>query len=93
LMSPLALADEAGREHLRAMADAGARVRIAGTALPHETIVIDHRYAILAGPATPARTGGREYTVTSVPAVVGGVYSLFEAVWEAATGLDAFLCA
>ncbi|WP_374198410.1 DNA-binding response regulator [Streptomyces sp. ISL-12] len=91
LMSPLALADESGREHLRAMADAGARVRIAATALPHEAILIDHRYAILAGPAAPAGPDSREYTVTSAPAVVGGVYSLFEAVWEAATDLATFL--
>jgi DNA-binding NarL/FixJ family response regulator len=88
LMSPLALADEPGRAHLREMADAGARVRIAATALPHETIIIDHRYAILAGPADPQ---GREYTVTTAPALVGGVYTLFEAVWEAATDLDTFL--
>ncbi len=63
-------------------------MRIAATALPHETIVIDRRVAILAGLDSPA---GREYTLTTAPALVGGVYALFEAAWETATVLKAFL--
>jgi len=48
LMSPLALADEAQRAHLRRL-DGGAQVRISSAPLPHETIILDRRVAILAG--------------------------------------------
>lgn len=88
LYSPAALADESSRGHLSELVDSGAQVRIAATALPHETIVIDRRFAILAGVSTP---GGREYTVTTAPTLVGGVHALFEAAWETATDLRAFL--
>jgi DNA-binding NarL/FixJ family response regulator len=88
LLSPGALADESSRDHLNELVDAGARVRITATPLPHETIIIDRRYAILAGVDTP---DGREYTVTTAPALVGGVHALFEAAWETATDLKAFL--
>jgi DNA-binding NarL/FixJ family response regulator len=88
LCSPAALADERGREHLRDIAAKGARVRVAATALPHETIIIDRRYAILAGLDAP---GGREYTVTSGATLVGAVYALFDAAWESALDLGAFL--
>ncbi|MEU0068947.1 DNA-binding response regulator [Streptomyces sp. NPDC006332] len=88
LYSPAALADERGREHLRELADHGASVRIAATALPHETILIDRRFAVLAGLPAP---GGREYTLTTAPTLVGGVYALFEAAWETATDLKTFL--
>ncbi|MFF8573089.1 DNA-binding response regulator [Streptomyces sp. NPDC015408] len=88
LLSPAALADEGGREHLHALLAQGARVRIAAGALPHETIVIDRRYAILAGPDSPS---GRAYTVTTEPTLVGGVYALFDAAWAAATDLMSFL--
>lgn len=88
LYSPAVLADERGREHLGVLADRGAQVRIAATALPHETIIIDRRFAILAGLHAP---GGREYTLTTAPTLVGGVYTLFEAAWETATDLKTFL--
>ena len=89
LFSPMALADEAQRAHLRQL-DAGAQVqvRISSAPLPHETIILDRRVAILAGQPSPL---GREYTVTTSPALVGGVYSLFTAAWEAATDLGAYL--
>jgi DNA-binding NarL/FixJ family response regulator len=87
LMSPLALADEAQRAHLRRL-DAGAQVRISSAPLPHETIILDRRVAILAGQPSPL---GREYTVTTSPVLVSGVYSLFTAAWEAATDLGAYL--
>jgi hypothetical protein len=87
LMSPLVLADEAQRAHLRS-GPAAIQVRISSSPLPHETIILDRRVAILAGQPSP---GGREYTVTSSPVLVGGVYSLFSAAWEAATDLDAYL--
>lgn len=44
--------------------------------------------AILAGQPSPL---GREYTVTTSLALVGGISSLFTAAWEAATDLSAFL--
>lgn len=88
LMSPLALADEAQRSHLLQVDTAGAQVRISSAPLPHETIILDRRVAILAGQPSPL---GREYTVTTSPALVGGVYSLFTAAWDAATALGAFL--
>jgi DNA-binding NarL/FixJ family response regulator len=88
LWSPLVLADESQRAYLRRLDEAGAQVRISSAPLPHETIILDQRVAILAGESTPL---GREYTVTTSPALVGGVYSLFTAAWEAATDLGAYL--
>ncbi len=88
LWSPLALADERQRAHLRRLDAAGAQVRISSAPLPHETIILDRRVAILAGRPSPL---GREYTVTTSPVLVGGVYSLFTAAWEAAIDLGAFL--
>jgi DNA-binding NarL/FixJ family response regulator len=88
LWSPLALADETQRAHLRQLDAAGAQVRISSAPLPHETIILDRRVAILAGQPSPL---GREYTVTTSPVLVGGVYSLFTAAWEAAIDLGAYL--
>lgn len=87
LYSPAVLADERSREHLSELVGRGAQVRIAATALPHETIVIDRRFAILAGLNAPE---GREYTMTTASSLVGGTYALFEAAWETATDLTAF---
>ena len=88
LWSPLVLADETQRAQLRRLADAGAQMRISSAPLPHETMILDRRVAILAGEPSPL---GREYTVTTSPVLVGGVYSLFTAAWEAATDLGAYL--
>jgi DNA-binding CsgD family transcriptional regulator len=88
LFSAAALASERSREHLRELAGQGAEVRIAATPLPQETIIIDRRIAILAGPET---RGSREYTVTTAPALIGGVYALFEAAWEASADIATFL--
>ncbi|WAU81902.1 DNA-binding response regulator [Streptomyces sp. Qhu-G9] len=88
LYSPAVLADEHSREHLADLLGRGARVRIAATTLPHETIIIDRRFAILAGVHTP---GGREYTMASAPALVGGIHALFEAAWETATDMRTFV--
>jgi DNA-binding NarL/FixJ family response regulator len=88
LWSPLVLADEAQRAHLLRLDAAGARVRISSAPLPHETIIVDRRVAILAGQPSPL---GREYTVTTSPVLVGGVHSLFTAAWEAAIDLGAYL--
>ncbi|HET9973140.1 MAG TPA: DNA-binding response regulator, partial [Streptosporangiaceae bacterium] len=88
LMSPLVLADEAQRAHLLRLDAAGSQVRISSAPLPHETIILDRRVAILAGQPSPL---GREYTVTTSPALVGGVCSLFAAAWEAAIDLGTYL--
>ncbi|WP_433179060.1 DNA-binding response regulator [Actinoallomurus sp. CA-150999] len=88
LYTPAALANEEQRDHLLTVAGMGAQVRICATGLPHETIIIDRRVMILAGAAT---TGDREFTVTTSPALISGVLSLFEATWEAATELTAYL--
>jgi DNA-binding NarL/FixJ family response regulator len=88
LVSPAVLASEQYRAQLRRMMAAGAQVRISGSALPHETIIIDQRIAIIAGGHTPA---GREYTVTTSPALVAGVHDLFQATWSAAADFGAYL--
>ncbi|MEU5838342.1 DNA-binding response regulator [Streptomyces diacarni] len=88
LLSPVALADEEARAHLRLVQSKGALVRISGSQLPHETILIDQQVMILAGRQTPI---GREYTVTTSQTLVDGVHSLFRAIWDAAAGLDTYL--
>ncbi|MDL4819522.1 helix-turn-helix transcriptional regulator [Actinomadura opuntiae] len=87
LYTPAALADEESERELIRLADGGVRVRICTAPLPHETIIVDHRTAILAGP--PER-GVREYTVVRSPSVVKGVISLFRATWETSADLADF---
>ncbi|MDX6741843.1 DNA-binding response regulator [Actinocorallia sp. A-T 12471] len=89
LLTPRALADEAGRAHLEAVQAHGARVRISAAALTHETIVLDRRVMIMADrerPGTP-----RSYTITSSPTLVEGALSLFEAIWSTAEPPAAYL--
>jgi DNA-binding CsgD family transcriptional regulator len=88
LLSPVALADEEARTHLRLVQNDGALVRISGSPLPHETILIDRRVMILAGRETPT---GREYTVTTSQILIEGVHSLFRAIWDSAVDLDTYL--
>jgi DNA-binding NarL/FixJ family response regulator len=88
LYTPAALADDVQRGYLLDLAAVGARVRICEAGLPHETIIIDRRVMILAGVSGP---GGREFTVTTAPALIDGVHALFDATWEAATSLGARL--
>jgi hypothetical protein len=90
LVSPLALVGEAQRAHLGRLDATGAKVRVSSAPLPYETIILDRRVAILAGQPSPLGRD-REYTVTTSPALVGGVYSLFNAAWEAAIDLGACL--
>ncbi|WP_106399750.1 helix-turn-helix domain-containing protein [Actinocorallia populi] len=90
LFSPTALADEPTRAHLHRVSAAGALVRISAAPLPHETIIIDRRLMVLAGPATPA---GREYTITASPVLLGSVLSLFEAAWETSPPFTSWLTA
>ncbi|MFC4112140.1 DNA-binding response regulator [Nonomuraea zeae] len=88
LLSPVALADEEARAHLRLVRNEGAEVRISGSPLPHETILIDRRVMILAGRETP---NGREYTVTTSQTLVEGVHSLFAALWDNSLDLTTYL--
>jgi DNA-binding NarL/FixJ family response regulator len=88
LLSPVALTDEEARAHLRLVQSKGALVRISGSLLPHETILIDRRVMILAGRETPT---GREYTVTTSRILVDGVHSLFRAIWDTAVDPDTYL--
>ena len=78
------LAGPAEVEHLRLLAEAGAMVRISAAPLPHETIVVDGRIAILAGSGTGAT---RDFSVVTVPDVVDNVRSLALSAWAAATEL------
>ncbi|HEY9330648.1 MAG TPA: DNA-binding response regulator [Streptomyces sp.] len=88
LLSPMALADESTRAHVRLVQSQGALVRISGSPLPHETIIIDRRVTILAGRETPT---GRHYTVTTSATVVDGVHSLFSAIWDNSVEFEAYL--
>ncbi|MFI6801759.1 DNA-binding response regulator [Streptosporangium canum] len=88
LLSPVALAEEESRAHLRLVQSKGALVRISDSPLPHETILIDRRVMILAGRETPT---GREYTVTTSQVLVDGVHSLFQAIWDKSVDLDTYL--
>lgn len=84
LFTPSALVDADHARHLVEVVGAGAQVRVAPTALAHETIVLDRRVAILAGAPVD---GVRRYTVVRAPEVVAGVLSLFEVTWAASPGL------
>lgn len=83
-----AVADPADAESLLGVRELGVDVRICPTVLPHETIIIDGRIAILAGAPVD---GVRDYTVITVPGVVAGVRSLFMATWAGSTDLTDFL--
>ncbi|WP_340384055.1 DNA-binding response regulator [Streptomyces sp. SS7] len=94
LYSPTALADERDRDVLREMAAQGIQVRVTAAPVPRGTAFIDRRTMILTGPASGA-SGRRDrtYTLSTEPALVSGAYALFEAAWETATDLAAFLAA
>ncbi|WP_229866980.1 helix-turn-helix domain-containing protein [Streptomyces gelaticus] len=88
MLSPVALAEEEARAHLRLVQREGALVRISSSPLPHETILIDRRAMILAGRDTPT---GRECTVTTSQILIDGVRSLFRAIWDKSADLDTYL--
>lgn len=83
---PGVLFDPALAEHLRFMAEHGARIRITEREV-NETILLDRRIAIVAGD----NVGGvRSYTVVSSPELVQGIQSLFEAAWAGGTDLESY---
>ncbi|WP_335980498.1 MULTISPECIES: DNA-binding response regulator [Streptomycetaceae] len=87
LYQPSALMSPRTAGHLRAVA-AGpdAQVRITADSV-NETIIIDRRFAILAGDLSAGR---RSYSVVFEPALVQNVTSLFEAAWRSATDLAVY---
>jgi DNA-binding NarL/FixJ family response regulator len=84
LFNPSALTDPAGAEQVRAIAAVGGYVRISSAPLPHETIIVDSRIAIIAGSGAGAT---RDFSVITVPDVVDNVRSLVLSAWQAATDL------
>lgn len=88
LYNPIALADPSATEHLLVIAKAGAKVRISTTALPHETLIVDRKLAILAGPMV---AGERDFTVVTTPHVVASVRALVLSAWQSATDLIDYL--
>jgi hypothetical protein len=87
LYQPGVLLNPSSAQHVRTVATThGATVRITRDEL-NETIIIDGRFAILAGDVVDGR---RSYGVVTEPAVVQNVRSLFEAAWRAATDLAVY---
>jgi DNA-binding NarL/FixJ family response regulator len=86
LYRPGVLLNPSMAQHLRTVASRGASIRITQDEL-NETIIIDRRFAILAG---DLRDGRRSYGVVMEPAVVQNVLSLFDAAWRSATDLAVF---
>src|SRR5262249_3615265 len=77
LYLPSALLDPSLSQHLHTMVGRGAGVRITDDEIS-ETILLDRRVAILAGDTS---YGLRSYSIVTVPEVVHGVASLFDATW------------
>ncbi|MGW4366414.1 hypothetical protein ACWEKT_12280 [Nocardia takedensis] len=81
LYRPAALLDPSLAQHLHTMVQRGAGVRVSDDDI-NETIVLDRKVVILAGDTSH---GERSYSVITVPEIVHGVLSLFEATWRAGT--------
>ncbi|HJP75985.1 MAG TPA: DNA-binding response regulator [Pseudonocardiaceae bacterium] len=88
LYNPVALADPAGVEQLRAIASEGAKVRICTAPLPHETLIVDRKLAVLAGEYVG---GERDFTVVTAPHVVASVRMLVLTAWQGAAELADYL--
>lgn len=72
---------------LSVLTGVGLGVRLCHTPLSHETIIIDRKVAITAGPPVD---GVRNYAVVQAPDVVAGLAMLFEVTWDAAVDLGDF---
>jgi DNA-binding NarL/FixJ family response regulator len=86
LYRPGVLLNPSMAQHLRTIAQHDAAVRITADYI-NETIIIDRRFAILAGDKVDERRG---YGVVTEPAVVQNVASLFDAAWRSATDLAVY---
>lgn len=85
--NPDVLAAPSDAAELASLAAVGVEVRICRTPLPNETMIIDRRIAITAGPRVD---GVRNYAVVQAPDVVAGLAMLVEVTWDAATDLAEF---
>lgn len=85
LYRPGVLLDPSSAQHLRSLRG-HAEIRIT-TEDVNETIILDRRFAILAGDLAD---GTRSYGVVTEAAVVQGVASLFEVAWRSATELAVY---
>jgi DNA-binding NarL/FixJ family response regulator len=86
LYPPAMLLSQPSLQHVRTVAAHGAQVRVTRDEI-NETIIIDRRFAILAGDLVD---GQRSYGVVTEAAVVQNVQSLFDAAWRAATDLAVY---
>lgn len=86
LYQPGTLLNPSMAQHLHAVAARGGEVRIT-THEVNETIILDRRFAILAG---DLRDGRRSYVVVTEPAVVQNVLSLFDVAWQTGTDLAVY---
>ena len=87
LYRPGVLLNPSSAHHVRTIAQSrDASIRITTDDL-NETIIIDRRFAILAG---DLRDGQRSYGVVTEPAVVQNIMSLFEAAWRSGTELAVY---
>jgi DNA-binding NarL/FixJ family response regulator len=86
LYQPVTLLTPSSAQHMRTVASLGAQVRITQDDI-NETIIIDRRFAILAG---DLHDGVRSYGVVTEAAVVQNVQSLFEVAWRSATDLAVY---
>lgn len=86
MFRPAALLEPSSAQHLHALRDAGAQVRITTQEI-NETILFDGKLAILAGNIVD---GARSYSVITRTETVQGVTSLFEAAWRNATELATY---
>jgi DNA-binding NarL/FixJ family response regulator len=86
LYRPGVMLDPSSAQHVRELQRAGASIRLTQDDL-NETILLDRRFAILAGDLSD---GQRSYSVISEAAVVQSVTSLFEAAWRSGTALEVY---
>ena len=86
LYQPGMLLNPSSAQYVRTVASLGAQVRVTQFDL-NEVIIIDRRFAILAGDLDG---GLRSYGVVTEAAVVQNVQSLFEAAWRSGTELAVY---
>jgi DNA-binding NarL/FixJ family response regulator len=87
LYQPAMLLHPPSAQHVRSAAvEHGAQVRITQDDI-NETVIIDRRFAILAGDLSE---GQRSYGVVTEAAVVQNIESLFDAAWRSATELEVY---
>ncbi|WP_375490937.1 helix-turn-helix domain-containing protein [uncultured Jatrophihabitans sp.] len=81
-----ALRDRATRAHLDALADSGARIRIAGS-VPGRSLVVDRGVALLPLPDETDPQAQRSLAVVRAASVIAWMVATFEQLWAQATPL------